>query len=226
MEELIASGQATINGKVATIGDRAGPEDIVRVGKRVIHLKPPERLPRVMLYHKPEGEIVSRDDPQGRPSVFEKLPQMRSSKWIAIGRLDYNTSGLLIFTTDGELANRLMHPRFEVEREYAVRIMGRLTPEVTELLTTGVELEDGFAKFEHLSDQGGEGSNHWYRVILKEGRNREVRRLFEKVGMTVSRLMRVRFGPINLPPRLKRGKWVELDEVEIKRLLELVAISQ
>ncbi|WP_025041549.1 23S rRNA pseudouridine(2605) synthase RluB [Nitrosospira briensis] len=226
MEELIAAGQTTINGKVATIGDRAGPEDIVRVGKRVIHLKSPERLPRVMLYHKPEGEIVSRDDPQGRPSVFEKLPQMRSSKWIAIGRLDYNTSGLLIFTTDGELANRLMHPRFEVEREYAVRIMGRLTPEVTELLTTGVELEDGLAKFEHLSDQGGEGSNHWYRVILKEGRNREVRRMFEKVGMTVSRLMRVRFGPINLPPRLKRGKWIELDEVEIKRLLELVAISQ
>ncbi|BCT68447.1 23S rRNA pseudouridine(2605) synthase RluB [Nitrosospira sp. NRS527] len=226
MEELIAAGQTTINGKVATIGDRAGPEDIVRVGKRVIHLKSPERLPRVMLYHKPEGEIVSRDDPQGRPSVFEKLPQMRSSKWIAIGRLDYNTSGLLIFTTDGELANRLMHPRFEVEREYAVRIMGRLTPEVTELLTTGVELEDGLAKFEHLSDQGGEGSNHWYRVILKEGRNREVRRMFEKVGITVSRLMRVRFGPINLPPRLKRGKWIELDEVEIKRLLELVAISQ
>jgi pseudouridine synthase len=226
MEELIAAGQTTINGKVATIGDRAGPEDIVRVGKRVIHLKSPERLPRVMLYHKPEGEIVSRDDPQGRPSVFEKLPQMRSSKWIAIGRLDYNTSGLLIFTTDGELANRLMHPRFEVEREYAVRIMGRLTPEVTELLTTGVELEDGLAKFEYLSDQGGEGSNHWYRVILKEGRNREVRRMFEKVGMTVSRLMRVRFGPINLPPRLKRGKWIELDEVEIKRLLELVAMSQ
>jgi 23S rRNA pseudouridine2605 synthase len=226
MEELIAAGQTTINGKVANIGDRAGPEDIVRVGKRVIHLKSRERLPRVMLYHKPEGEIVSRDDPQGRPSVFEKLPQMRSSKWIAIGRLDYNTSGLLIFTTDGELANRLMHPRFEVEREYAVRIMGRLTPEVTELLTTGVELEDGLAKFEHLSDQGGEGSNHWYRVILKEGRNREVRRMFEKVGMTVSRLMRVRFGPINLPPRLKRGKWIELDEVEIKRLLELVAINQ
>jgi 23S rRNA pseudouridine2605 synthase len=223
MEELIIAGKVTINGKVASIGDRAGPEDVVRVGRRTIHFKSGERLPRLMLYHKPEGEIVSRDDPQDRPSVFDKLPQLRSSKWIAIGRLDYNTSGLLIFTTDGELANRLMHPRFEVEREYAVRIMGRLTPEVVERLTTGVELEDGLAKFDYLSDEGGEGSNHWYRVILKEGRNREVRRMFEAAGMTVSRLMRVRFGPINLPPRLKRGKWMELDEAEIKRLLALIA---
>jgi 23S rRNA pseudouridine2605 synthase len=222
MEELIVAGQATINGKVAQIGDRVGPEDVVRVGKRVIHSKSGKRPPRVMLYHKPEGEIVSRDDPQGRPSVFDKLPQMQSSKWIAIGRLDYNTSGLLIFTTDGELANRLMHPRFEVEREYAVRIIGRLTPEQTELLTTGVKLEDGLAKFDYLSDEGGEGSNHWYRVILKEGKNREVRRMFEAVGMTVSRLMRVRFGPINLPPRLKRGRCLELNETEIRRLLELV----
>ena len=176
-----------------------------------------------MLYHKPEGEIVSRDDPQGRPSVFDKLPQMQASKWIAIGRLDYNTSGLLIFTTDGELANRLMHPRFEVEREYAVRIIGRLTPEHADLLTTGVKLEDGSAKFDYLSDEGGEGTNHWYRVILKEGKNREVRRMFEAVGMTVSRLMRVRFGPINLPPRLKRGRSLELNEDEVRRLLELVA---
>ncbi|WON75505.1 pseudouridine synthase [Nitrosospira sp. Is2] len=223
MEELISAGQATINGKVAHIGDRVGAEDVVRVGKRVIHSKSGKRPPRVMLYHKPEGEIVSRDDPQGRPSVFDKLPQMQSSKWIAIGRLDYNTSGLLIFTTDGELANRLMHPRFEVEREYAVRIIGRLTPEQTELLTTGVKLEDGLAKFDYLSDEGGEGSNHWYRVILKEGKNREVRRMFEAVGLTVSRLMRVRFGPINLPPRLKRGRCLELNETEIRRLLGLVA---
>jgi 23S rRNA pseudouridine2605 synthase len=222
MEELIAGGQVTINGKIARIGDRVGPEDVVRLGKRTIHFRHSGTLPRVMIYHKPEGEIVSRDDPQGRPSVFDKLPQLRSSKWIAIGRLDYNTSGLLVFTTDGELANRLMHPRFEVEREYAVRIMGRLTPEITERLTAGIELEDGLARFDQLSDQGGEGSNHWYRVILKEGRNREVRRMFESVGMTVSRLMRVRFGPINLPPRLKRGKWMELDEVETRRLLGLV----
>ncbi|MEO6825157.1 MAG: 23S rRNA pseudouridine(2605) synthase RluB [Nitrosospira sp.] len=223
MEELIAAGGATINGKIAAIGARAGPHDVVRVGKRTIHFKFETRLPRVVLYHKPEGEIVSQDDPEGRPSVFDNLPQLRSSKWISIGRLDYNTSGLLIFTTDGELANRLMHPRFEVEREYTVRIMGRLTPEVATQLTTGIELDDGLAKFDHLSDQGGEGSNRWYRVILKEGRNREVRRMFEAAGMMVSRLMRVRFGPINLPPRLKRGKWMELDEAEIKRLLELVA---
>jgi 23S rRNA pseudouridine2605 synthase len=226
MEELIAGGQVTLNGKIAKIGDRVGPEDVVRLGKRIIHFRRSGTLPRVMIYHKPEGEIVSRDDPQGRPSVFDKLPQLRSSKWIAIGRLDYNTSGLLIFTTDGELANRLMHPRFEVEREYAVRIMGRLTPEAAARLTTGIELEDGLARFDQLSDQGGEGSNHWYRVILKEGRNREVRRMFESVGMTVSRLMRVRFGPINLPPRLKRGKWMELDEVETRRLLGLVEDNQ
>jgi 23S rRNA pseudouridine2605 synthase len=223
MEELIATGQVTINGKAAEVGSRTGPEDVVRIGKRTIHLKFGERLPRVILYHKPEGEIVSRDDPQGRPSVFDKLPQLQSSKWVAIGRLDFNTSGLLIFTTDGELANRLMHPRFEVEREYAVRIMGRLTPEQMTQLTSGIELEDGLAKFELLSDQGGEGSNHWYRVILKEGKNREVRRMFAAAGQMVSRLTRVRFGPINLPPRLKRGKSMELDETEVKRLLELVA---
>lgn len=222
MEELIASGQVTINGKTAQVGDRIDVRDVVRVGKRIIHFRSARRLPRVMLYHKPEGEIVSRDDPQGRPSVFDKLPQLRSSKWIAIGRLDYNTSGLLIFTTDGELANRLMHPRFEVEREYAVRIIGQLTPEQATLLTSGVALEDGVAKFDYLSDEGGEGSNHWYRVILKEGRNREVRRMFEAAGMTVSRLMRVRFGPVNLPSRLKRGKSMELNEAEIGRLLELV----
>ena len=223
MEELIAAGQATINGKVAQIGDRVGSTDVVRVRKHVVHLKFGERLPRVLLYHKPEGEIVSRDDPESRPSVFDKLPQLRSSKWVSVGRLDYNTSGLLIFTTDGQLANRLTHPRFEIEREYAVRIIGRLTPEQANALTTEVKLEDGPAKFDYLSDQGGEGSNHWYRVILKEGRNREVRRMFEAIGLTVSRLMRVRFGPINLPPRLKRGKSMELDEAETRRLLELVA---
>ncbi|MBA0014367.1 MAG: pseudouridine synthase [Nitrosospira sp.] len=223
MEELIATGQVTINSKAAEVGSRAGPEDVVRVGRRTIQLKFGDRLPRVILYHKPEGEIVSRDDPQGRPSVFDRLPQLQSSKWVAIGRLDFNTGGLLIFTTDGELANRLMHPRFEVEREYAVRIMGRLTPEQTAQLTGGIELEDGLARFDLLSDQGGEGSNHWYRVILKEGKNREVRRMFSAAGQMVSRLTRVRFGPINLPPRLTRGKSMELDEAEVRRLLELVA---
>ncbi len=222
METLIAAGSVYISGRIATVGDRVGPGDVVRVGKRTIRFHAEESLPRLILYHKPDGEIVSRRDPEGRPSVFDKLPPLRSSKWIAIGRLDFNTSGLLIFTTDGVLANRLMHPRFEVEREYAVRVLGRLTLEQMTKLTDGVELKDGLAKFSYLSDQGGEGANHWYRIILREGKNREVRRMFEAVGLTVSRLMRVRFGPINLPPRIKRGKWMELDDKQINRLLSLV----
>ena len=223
MEALIASGAVSVNGKVAVVGDRVGVGDVVRVGKRVLRMFADENLPRVLLYHKPDGEIVSRHDPEGRPSVFDKLPHLRSSKWIAIGRLDFNTSGLLIFTTDGTLANRLMHPRFEMEREYAVRILGKLTAEQMTHLTTGVDLDDGRAAFSLLEEQGGEGSNNWYRVILKEGKNREVRRMFEAVGLTVSRLMRVRFGPINLPPRIKRGQWLELEEKEIQRLMKLIA---
>lgn len=222
MEALIASGEVSVNGKTATLGDRAGPGDVISIGRRVIRVHAEEELPKVLLYHKPEGEIVSRDDPQGRPSVFDKLPHLRSSKWIAIGRLDFNTSGLLIFTSDGGLANRLMHPRFEMEREYAVRLLGQLSEEQMKQLTTGVALDDGQAAFTYLADQGGEGANHWYRVILKEGKNREVRRMFEAIGLTVSRLMRVRFGPINLPPRIKRGQWLELDEKETRRLLNLI----
>lgn len=223
MEALIATGEVSVNGKTAIVGDRVGASDVVRIGKRVIRLNPQESLPKVLLYHKPEGEIVSRHDPEGRPSVFDRLPHLRSSKWIAIGRLDFNTSGLLIFTTDGALANRLMHPRFEMEREYAVRILGKLTDEQMTQLTTGVDLADGRAAFSYLAEQGGEGINHWYRVILKEGKNREVRRMFEAIGLSVSRLMRVRFGPINLPPRIKRGQWLELDEKETRRLLGLIA---
>ena len=226
MEELIAAGKVMLNDRIAILGDRAGPDDVVRIGRRVIRLNAPEELPHVLLYHKPEGEIVSRDDPQGRPSVFDKLPHLRSSKWIAIGRLDFNTSGLLIFTDDGTFANRLMHPRFEMEREYAVRILGELTDEQMKQLTTGVELEDGRAAFTYLTDQGGEGANHWYRAILKEGKNREVRRMFEALGLTVSRLMRVRFGPLNLPPRIKRGQWLELDEKKTRRLLDLIGDYQ
>lgn len=222
MEELIATGAVSVNDKTATLGDRAGPGDVIRIGRRVIRIHAEADLPKVLLYHKPEGEIVSRHDPEGRPSVFDKLPHLRSSKWTAIGRLDFNTSGLLIFTNDGTLANRLMHPRFEMEREYAVRILGELTEEQMQQLTTGVTLDDGEAAFTYLADQGGEGSNHWYRVILKEGKNREVRRMFEAIGLTVSRLMRVRFGPVNLPPRIKRGQWLELDEKETRRLLSLI----
>jgi 23S rRNA pseudouridine2605 synthase len=222
MEDIIAAGRASINGVTAKLGDRVGSEDMVRVDGKIIRFRLGERLPRVIIYHKPEGEIVSMQDPQGRPSVFDKLPRMKSSRWISIGRLDFNTSGLLIFTTDGILANRLMHPRFQMEREYVVRIVGQLNVDQITTLTTGIKLDDGLAKFDRLSDEGGLGTNHWYRVTLKEGRNREVRRMFEVLGLTVSRLMRVRFGPINLPPRLKRGMWLELKDTEIGRLLELI----
>ena len=220
MEEVIKAGKVKVNGEPATLGMRVTTEDMIQVGRRQIKFKVTTRLPRVIVYHKSDGEIVSRDDPQGRRSVFEKLPVIRSAKWLAVGRLDFNTGGLLIFTTSGELANRLMHPRFEVEREYAVRLFGTLTPAQVQELKKGVRLSDGDAKFELLEDQGGEGRNRWYRAVLKEGRNRVVRRMFEALGLQVSRLMRVRFGIVNLPPRLKRGNWIELKEAEISELLE------
>ena len=220
MEEIIKAGKVKVNGEPATIGTRVTTEDLIQVGRRQIKFKVTSRLPRVIVYHKIDGEIVSRDDPQGRRSVFEKLPVIRSAKWLAVGRLDFNTGGLLIFTTSGELANRLMHPRFEVEREYAVRLFGSLSPAQMQELKGGVRLSDGAAKFDVLEDQGGAGRNRWYRAVLKEGRNRVVRRMFEALGLQVSRLMRVRFGIVTLPPRLKRGTWIELKEAEISELLE------
>jgi 23S rRNA pseudouridine2605 synthase len=220
MEDWIADGKITVNGAVATTGTRVLPSDVIRIGRRVIRQAGTHRVPRVLLYHKPEGEIVSHDDPEGRASVFEKLPALRGAKWVAVGRLDYNTSGLLIFTTSGELANRMMHPRFSVEREYAVRIVGQLKPEQLRKLEQGIALSDGLAKCESVQDEGGEGTNHWYRIVLKEGRNRVVRRMFEALGLTVSRLMRVRFGVVALPPRLKRGQVSALPAGEVKELLE------
>ncbi len=225
MEALIESGRVTINGKVATVGAAVSEYEIVRVDSRPIRLSFEPELPKVLIYHKPEGEIVSQDDPEGRASVFDKLPRVRGAKWIAIGRLDMNTSGLLIFTTSGELANRFMHPRYEVEREYAVRIFGELTEGQMLQLTQGIELEDGPANFDVIYPQGGEGANHWYQVILREGRNREVRRLFEAFQLPVSRLMRVRFGPVNLPPRLKRGMMLELSQKEVTGLLEWAGLA-
>jgi 23S rRNA pseudouridine2605 synthase len=227
MEEWIVAGRVTVNGEVATLGMRAVAGDVVCADKRTVYVKgqAAQGLPRVLLYHKQEGEIVSRDDPESRSSVFDNLPKLRGQKWIAIGRLDFNTSGLLIFTTSGELANRLMHPRFEVEREYAVRVQGEMTPEQMRQMTKqGIELEDGVVRFDKLSDEGGEGFNHWYRLVLKEGRNRVVRRTFEALGLTVSRLMRVRFGIVNLPPSIKRGKMAELGEGEIKMMLDWVGL--
>jgi len=228
MEEWISAGRVTVNGDVATLGMRVVEGDVVRADKRTVYVKAPagQDLPKVLLYHKQEGEIVSRDDPEGRTNVFDKLPKLRNQKWIAIGRLDFNTSGLLIFTTSGELANRLMHPRFEVEREYAVRVQGAMTPDqMRQMLKQGVELEDGTVKFEKLTDEGGEGFNHWYRLVLKEGRNRVVRRTFEALGLTVSRLMRVRFGIVNLPPRIKRGMMAELGFGEVTAIMNWVGLA-
>lgn len=220
METLIESGAVTINGRIAKVGDRVSPGDTVKVNGRPIGLTWEKSLPRVLLYHKPEGEIVSRDDPEGRPSVFAALPRLKGQRWISVGRLDFNTEGLLIFTTNGELANRLSHPRYEVEREYAVRVLGELTQEQMDTLTGGVELEDGTAYVESIFAAGGEGANQWYQLVIKEGRNREVRRLFEALGLTVSRLIRVRFGPIAMPPKLKRGMQMELTDDQVADVLK------
>lgn len=226
MEEWIAAGRVSVNGEPATLGMRVLEGDIVKADRRTIRVGKREHAVRVLLYHKPEGEIVSRDDPEKRASVFDKLPKVRGQKWIAIGRLDFNTSGLLIFTTSGELANRLMHPRFEVEREYAVRLQGTMTEaQMKQMLNQGIELEDGLVRFDKLEDEGGEGFNHWYRVMLREGRNRVVRRTFDALGLPVSRLMRVRFGIINLPPRLKRGMVAELGEGEVAQVLDWAGIA-
>jgi 23S rRNA pseudouridine2605 synthase len=218
MEQWIAAGRVSVDGEPAGVGTRVGAHERVLVDGRPVRLHR-RTAARVLLYHKPTGEIVSRDDPEGRPEVFDKLPRLRGAKWIAVGRLDFNTSGLLIFTTSGDLANRLMHPRHRIEREYAVRLLGELREEQMQVLRTGVQLEDGPAHLDSIEDAGGQGSNHWYNVVLSEGRNREVRRLFEALHLTVSRLMRVRFGPIALPSHLKRGQMHELDEAEIVRLL-------
>ncbi len=223
LEEWIAGGRVSVNGQPAHVGQRIGSGDKVRVNGKLVHLRfAAERRQRVLLYHKPEGEIVSRDDPQGRASVFDKLPKMRGGRWIAVGRLDFNSCGLLLLTNDGALAERLMHPRSEIEREYAVRVVGELSHQNKLRLTEGVQLEDGDAHFGRLADGGGEGTNRWYRITISEGRNREVRRMFEAVGVTVSRLMRVRYGPVVLPPRLKRGMVLELEPAEVASLLKQI----
>jgi 23S rRNA pseudouridine2605 synthase len=221
IEEWVAAGRIAVNDLPAEPGQKIGPGDRVKLNGKLVPLRFSVRTPRVLIYYKPEGEIVSREDPEGRPTVFERLPLLRKGRWIAVGRLDFNTSGLLLFTNDGTLANRLMHPRYELEREYAVRLLGALSDEQIESLKTGIQLEDGLARFTSLSDQGGEGINHWYKVTLSEGRNREVRRMFEAVGLTVSRLMRVRYGPVSLSPRLKRGMWMEMPEAEVCELAGL-----
>jgi 23S rRNA pseudouridine2605 synthase len=224
LEELIIAGRITVNRQPAEVGQKVGPNDQVRINGELVRLRFAAPRVRVLLYHKPAGEIVSRADPEGRPTVFDKLPRLGSAKWIAVGRLDFNSEGLLMFTTLGELANRLMHPRYEVEREYSVRVMGTLTPEQERQLLEGVELEDGPARVLALADGGGEGANHWYKIVLPEGRNKEVRRMFETLGLMVSRLIRTRYGVVNMPPQLKRGQMLELQGEELDTLLKAVGM--
>jgi 23S rRNA pseudouridine2605 synthase len=225
MEDLIIQGRVSVNGLPAHIGQRIGPTDQVRINGKQVHRKIQTKPPRVILYHKPSGEIVSQSDPEGRPTVFDRLPKPRQGRWIAVGRLDFNTEGLLLFTTSGELANRLMHPRYGIEREYAVRILGELSQENTAQLKSGITLDDGQAKFLRLAMGGGDGANRWYHVALTEGRNREVRRMFEAVGHTVSRLLRTRYGMFLLPPRLRRGKWEEVSPEGVASLMKSAGLK-
>jgi 23S rRNA pseudouridine2605 synthase len=225
MEQAILDGRVSVNGTLATIGDRIVMGDELRLDGRIVHFSLASELRRrVIAYYKPEGEICSRHDPEDRPTVFDRLPKLTDERWVMVGRLDINSSGLLLFTNDGEFANRLMHPSSGIEREYAVRVMGELTSEMQAQLCAGVELEDGFAKFESVSELGGEGFNRWWQVVVKEGRNREVRRLFETQGLKVSRLLRTRYGSQVLPRHLRTGRWVELDKPDIDKLLSEVEL--
>jgi 23S rRNA pseudouridine2605 synthase len=223
IEGWIAAGRLKVNGAVAKLGDRAAPGDMIELDGAALALKAAGGRPRVLLYHKPDGEMVTRSDPQGRPTVFQRLPPIPGGKWVAVGRLDINTAGLLLLTDSGELANQLMHPRYAVEREYAVRVLGTLSPENRAKLLSGVRLDDGSGRFDRLEPAGGaEGANRWYRVVLREGRNREVRRLFEAVGCKVSRLLRVRYGPVELPRDLRPGNWIELDGKTVAEIVKTV----
>lgn len=226
LEVLISEGRVKVNGAIAKLGDRATADDRIEVdGRPVGGKRLAENQRFVIIYNKPEGELVTRHDPEGRKTVFDHLPRLPSGRWIAVGRLDVNSSGLLLFTNDGELANRLMHPRTQIDREYAVRVNGEVTEEMVQRLVTGVELEDGPARFEDVVDAGGEGANHWFHLVIMEGRKREVRRLWEAVGATVSRLKRVRYGPVILDSSVKAGQWRELDAEERRALLSVVDLK-
>ena len=220
MEQLIMEGRITVNNEPAHIGQRVQFGDQVKVNGKPIRFRIEAPPPRVIAYHKPVGEVVTNDDPQNRPTVFRRLPKLHLGKWQSVGRLDLNTEGLLLFTSSGELANNLMHPRFGLEREYAVRVLGNLSREEKQKLLDGVKLDDGLAQFGSIEDGGGEGANCWYRVTISEGRNREVRRMFEAVGHAVSRLIRIRYGAMVLPRGLKRGAWMELDDVDIRAVMQ------
>ena len=225
IEEWIKAGRITVNGEKAELGLRVTPAAHISLdGQRVsLDARAPIKR-RVLAYHKPEGEVCTRHDPEQRPTVFDHLPLLRNGRWIAVGRLDIRTSGLLLLTTDGELAHRLMHPRSGVEREYAVRVLGEVTPDKLQRMQAGVELADGPARFDGIADAGGQGANHWYHVLLKGGRNREVRRLWESQGVQVSRLIRVRFGPIELGRRTRPGRWRELEPEEVAALMRAASM--
>ena len=228
-DELIQNGKVLVNGQTAVVGQKLSHGDKVEALGKPIVIKWQDRLARIIIYHKPEGEIISRDDPKSRQTVFERIPALKNKRFIAVGRLDFNTSGLLIFTTSGDLAQHFTHPKFEIEREYAVRIYGEeLTNEQLNQLKTGIKLDDGMASLAAIikqPEQGTESKNYWYRIILKEGRNREVRRMFEYFDLTVSRLIRTRFGPISLPPRLKRGQYYELNEIEVAEVMQSFGLT-
>jgi 23S rRNA pseudouridine2605 synthase len=223
MEDLIQDGHVMVNGETAHVGQRVSFGDQVKVNGKLVRLRIVPPPPRIIAYHKPVGEIVSNDDPQNRPTVFRRLPRLQQGKWQSVGRLDINTEGLLLFTNSGELANQLMHPRFGVEREYAVRVLGTLTPENKAQLLAGVDVEGQKAGFGSIEEGGGDGANHWYRVVITEGRNREVRKLFDVVGLTVSRLIRIRYGTVVLPFGLKRGVWVDLEEGDVRAIRRLAS---
>lgn len=227
IETWISSGRVQVNGVVATLGQRVDLHDAISVDGRVLRREEEqEEVRRVLIYNKPDGEVCTRNDPEGRPTVFDRLPRPRNGRWINVGRLDINTTGLLLFTTDGELANRLMHPSYEMDREYAVRVRGEVTDEMIEQLKAGVMLEDGPAKFTDIKQApGGEGYNHWYHCVVMEGRNREVRRLWESQGVVVSRLKRVRFGPVFMTSDLTMGRWREMSQREIDILSAEVGLT-
>jgi len=223
MERWIEEGRVSVDGSVATLGDRIRSGQSLRLDGKPLEVEAAAQV-RVLLYHKPVREVCSRDDPEGRKTVFERLPKLKSGRWISVGRLDFNTSGVLLFTTDGALANALMHPSNQIEREYLVRVMGRVDDPMLERLTEGVELDDGPARFSDIQEGGGDGINRFFYVVLMEGRNREVRRLWESQGTTVSRLKRVRYGEVFLPSKLKKGQWLELPQRDVDVIYEMAGL--
>ena len=223
MERWIEEGRVTVDGSVATLGDRVHAGQALRLDGKPLEVDAAEQV-RVLLYHKPVREVCSRDDPEGRKTVFERLPKLKSGRWISVGRLDFNTSGVLLFTTDGALANALMHPSSAIEREYLVRVMGRVDEPMLERLKESVELDDGPARFSDIQEGGGDGINRFFYVVLMEGRNREVRRLWESQGTTVSRLKRVRYGEVFLPSKLKKGQWLELPQRDVDVIYQMAGL--